>query len=58
MQPAGETEAGDRASLPEAASAGASTRVRQLPPEGAQVEHDQGGEPDILGALETYRCGS
>ena len=40
---AGGLEAQDGASSPEAASAGSGPGVRQLPLQGAQVEHDQGG---------------
>ena len=36
----------------------AGPRVRQLPCQSAQVEHDQGVEPDVFGAIETDRYGS
>ena len=57
-QQAGELEAEDRASSPSSSSTGTGAGVRQLPCEGAQMEHDQGGEPDIFGAVETDRHGS
>ena len=57
-QQAGELQAQDRASPSAAASTSAGPRVRQLPCQSAQVEHDQGVEPDVFGAIETDRYGS
>ena len=45
-------------SSPASTAAGACAGVRQLPCQGAQVEHDQGGEPDIFSAISPDRRGS
>ena len=54
-QQAGELEAKDRASAPAAASYGSDPRLPQLSLQGSKLEHDQSGEQDILGAVETDR---
>ena len=57
-QQAGELEVAARTSSPAAAAFGADTRVCQLHRESAQVEHDQSGEPDVLGTVAADRHGS
>ena len=56
-QQAYQGEVGARVPAPARATAGSSARVRQLPHQGAQVEHHQSVQQDILGAVAPDRCG-
>ena len=57
-QQAGPLQAQDRATSSTSTTAGSCAGVRQLPLQSTKVEHDQGGEPYILGAISPDRDGS